>query len=124
MAYNAADARRELLDDLAVAIDALGRAVGAPGDPYEHLDEPPADTLEEQLFRPLQGAYGRARRTHSEFAARHGLPAREFAPGGGGLPSRGARGFIDAAMAAVTEADDRIGALQDSLRPVEVGDAE
>ena len=113
MAYNAADARRELLDDLAVAIDALGSAVGALGDAYEQLDERTADALEEQLFRPVQGAYGRARRTHTEFAAT-----------GGGLPSRGARGFIDAAMAAITEADDRIAALQDSLRPVEVGDAE
>ena len=125
MAYNAADARRELLDDLAVAIDALGRAVGALGDAYEQLDERTADALEEQLFRPLQGAYGRARRTHTEFAGRHGIPERRFAAtGGGGLPSRGARGFIDAAMAAVTEADDRIAELQDSMRPVEVGDAE
>jgi hypothetical protein len=124
VAYSAADARRELLDDLAVAIDALGGAVGALGDAYEQLDERTADALEEQLFRPLQGAYGRARRTHTEFAARHGLPQRTFAPGGAGLPSRGARAFIDAAMAAVTEADDRIAELQDSMRPVEVGDAE
>jgi len=124
VAYNAADARRELLDDLAVAVDALGGAVGALGDAYEQLDERTAEALEEQLFRPAQGAYGRARRTHSEFAARHRLPERRFAAAGGGLPSRGARGFIDAAMAAVTEADDRIGELQDSMRPVEVGDAE
>jgi hypothetical protein len=124
VAYNATDARRELLDDLGEAIDAIGRAVGALGDAYEQLDERTADALEEQLFRPLQGAYGRARRTHSEFAARHRLPERRFVAAGGGLPSRGARGFIDAAMAAVTEADDRIGELQDSMRPVDVGDAE
>jgi hypothetical protein len=124
VAYSADDARRELLADLGAAIDALGRAVAALGDAYEQLDERTADTLEEQLFRPLQAAYGRAQRTHAGFATRLGLPARAFAPAAGGLPSRGVRAFVEAAAAAIGEADDRIAELQDSLRPVEVGDAE
>jgi hypothetical protein len=124
VAYDSAQARRELLDDLGGAIDALGRALAALGDAYEQLDERTADALEEQLFRPLQAAYGRAQRTHAGFAARHGLPERAFVPAAGGLPSRGVRAFVEAAAAAIGEADARISELQDSLRPVEVGDAD
>jgi hypothetical protein len=124
VAYDAGQARVELLDDLAVATDALGRALTALGDAYEQLDERTADTLEEQLFGPVQKAYGRAQRTHAGFAERFGLPTRVFAPGAGGPPSRGVRGFVEDASAAATEADARIAELQDSMRPVEVGDAE
>jgi len=124
VAYDSGQARRDLLDDLAVAIDALGRAIAALAEAYEQLDERTADTLEDQLFGPVQRAYGRAQRTHAGFAERHGLPTRTFAPGAGGAPSRGVRGFVDDATAAVTEADARIAEMQDSLRPVEVGDAE
>src|SRR3954467_1410415 len=124
MAYDAGRARVELLDDLAVATDALGRALAALGEAYEQLDERTADTLEEQLFGPVQKAYGRAQRTHAGFAERFGLPGRTFAPGTGGPPARGARGFVEAAPAGAAEADARIAELQDSMRPVEVGDAE
>jgi hypothetical protein len=124
VAYDSGQARVELLDDLAVATDALGRAMAALGEAYEQLDERTADTLEEQLFGPVQRAYGRAQRTHAGFAERHGLPTRTFAPGAGGPPSRGVRGFVEDASAAATEADARIAELQDSMRPVEVGDAE
>jgi hypothetical protein len=40
------------------------------------------------------------------------------------LPSTGARGFVDAAVVAVAEADSVLAELQDSMMPVEVGDAE
>jgi hypothetical protein len=125
VAYNAADARRELLDDLAVAVDALGRAVGALGDAYEQLDERTADALEEELFRPAQAAYGRAKRTYTGFAGRHGLAAdRTFEPVSPGAASRGVRGFVDIAVDAIEETDTTLAELQDSMRPVEVGDAE
>jgi len=48
------------------------------GEAYEQLDDQHADELEEQLFRPVQGAYGRAKRTYSEFASRSQLRARTF----------------------------------------------
>ena len=124
MAYDSGQARQEMLDDLAVATERVGRALAALGEAYEQLDERTADALEEQLFGPVQKAYGRAQRTHAEFAARHGLPGRAFAPGVGGAPSRGVRGFVDDATAAASEANARIAELQDSMRPVEVGDAE
>jgi hypothetical protein len=125
MPYASDDARRELLDSIAVATDHLGTALTALGAAYEALDERSADRLEEDLFRPLQGAYGRARRTHAGFAERHGLPGRDFAaPTSAGLPSQGVRGFVDRALEGIAAADDELAELQDSMRPVEVGDGE
>lgn len=125
MAYVTAEARQELLDTVAEATDSIGSAVAALGDAYEQLDEHSADTLEEALFRPGQVAYGRAKRTHTEFSARHGLPARQFAstppPG---APSRGAAGFVEVAVEAFEHAEDVLTELQDSMSPVEVGDPE
>jgi len=123
MAYTNAEGRQELLDELAGATDALALALAALGEAYEQLDEQAGDRLEEVLFRPVQQAYGRAKRTHTEFGARHGLPERPFAPGNAGHAS-GARGHIDHAVEAIRRADDLLAELQDSMLPVEVGDAE
>ena len=122
--YSTAEARQELLDDVALAIDDLGVALAALGAAYEQLDERTGDRLEEALFRPVQVAYGRAKRTHAGFAERHGLPARTFAGAAAGHPSQGVKGFLDTAVAATGRADLRLAELQDSLLPVEVGDAE
>jgi hypothetical protein len=70
----------------------------------------------------VQLAYGRGRRIHTEFTARHGLVARKIEPPGPGLPSTGVRGFIDNAVAAVGRADNALSTLQDSMLPVDVGD--
>ena len=124
VAYSTAEARQELLDDVAAATDDLGAALAALGEAYEHLDDATGDRLEEALFRPVQVAYGRAKRTHAEFAQRVGVPGRTFVQPEPGHPSQGVKGFIDSAVSATTRADDRLSALQDSLRPVDVGDAE
>ena len=124
MAYDTAQARQELLDEVGDATDDLAAALAALGEAFEALDDYTADRLEEQLFRPVQMAYGRARRTHSEFAGRYGLPNRSFVPAPPGHPSQGVKGFIDGAVSAVGRADARLSQLQDSMRPVEVGDAE
>lgn len=124
MPYATADARRDLLDALAAATDDIGAALAALGDAYELLDEASADRLEDALFGPVQHAYGRAQRTHNEFAARHGLPTRRFAQPAPGAPSRGVRAFLDQAVASIGRADAALGTLQDSMMPVEVGDAE
>jgi len=124
MAYVTAEARQDLLDALATAADDIGVALGALGDAYEQLDETSADQLEDALFGPVQLAYGRAKRTHAEFADRHGLPRRAFASPPSGAPSRGVKGFLDQAVGAVVKADAELGELQDSMLPVEVGDAE
>src|SRR5688572_10300653 len=124
MAYVDTEARQRLLDEVATAIDELATAIAALGDAYDLLDERSADTLEEQLFRPVQSAYGRAKRTHTEFAARHGLPARSFASAPSGAASHGVKGFLEVAVESVEETDSLLGELQDSMAPVEVGDPE
>lgn len=124
MAYSTSEARRDLLDRVAEATDELGVALAALGAAYEQLDTNTADRLEEQLFRPAQLAYGRARRVHAGFAERVGLPGRSFEAASAGLPSQGVRGFLERAGEAVDDADEILAHLQDSMMPVEVGDAE
>ena len=124
MATRDLDARQEILDGLGEATDALAQALASLGAAYEQLDDQQADRLEEQLFRPVQRAYGRAKRTHAEFAARHGLPGREFEMPSPGVPSTGVKGFIENAVGAVTHAETELVALQDSLMPIEFGDPE
>ena len=122
MAYTTADAQQQLLDTLATAAEELGVALAALTEAYEHLDENAAERLEEDLFRPVQSAYGRARRAHADFAERHGLPSRSFEPAAPGAPSLGVKGFLERAVAAVQSADGTLATLQDSMLPVEVGD--
>jgi hypothetical protein len=124
MAYVTREARQLLLDTVAEAVEELGVGLAAIGAAYEQLDERTGDRLEETLFRPVQAAYGRAQRTHAGFAERHGLPAATFAPAAPGAPSHGVRGFLEQAVEAVGEADLILTELQDSMMPVEVGDAE
>jgi hypothetical protein len=65
MAYEAGEARREMLDSLGDAIDDIAAALAALAGAYELLTTVPADRLEEELFGPVQAAYGRAKRTHT-----------------------------------------------------------
>lgn len=124
MTYAAREARQELLDSVAEAADELSTALASLGGAFEMLDDHTAERLEDELFRPLQLAYGRARRTHTEFAAKHALPPRTFAPATSGHPSQGVTGFLDGAVEAIEHADDILSELQDSMLPVEVGDPE
>jgi hypothetical protein len=123
VSYSTADAREQVLDELANATEHLGTAVARLGEAYELVDEQTADRLEEQLFRPLQVAYGVARRTHAEFSARYEINGRELGQPSPGLPA-GPREEIERAADEVRTADETIVALQDSMLPVEVGDTE
>ncbi len=122
--YITAEARQELLDTVAEATEELGVALAALGDAYEQLDENSADTLEDELFRPVQHAYGRAKRTHQDFATRYALPPRTFEAAAHLRPSAGVKGFIETAVDAVQQAEAILVELQDSMSPVEVGDRE
>jgi hypothetical protein len=124
VAYTNAEAQQDLLDIVAEAIDELAVAIAALGEAYELLDDQHADELEEQLFRPIQTAYGRAKRTYGAFADRMKLSARGFDPATPGAPSTGTKGFVEAAVKAVGAADVVLSTLQDSMLPVEVGDRE
>jgi len=124
MSYQAADARQQMLDEIATAVEQIAAALAALGEAYDEVDERAADRLEEELFRPVQAAYARAQRTHSEFAQRHALPARSFGVAPRPHVSMGARGHLDAAVEHVVDADQILSELQDSMMPVEVGDQE
>jgi hypothetical protein len=124
MTYTTVAGRQQLLDSLAGAIEQLALALAALGEAYEQLDEHAAERLEVGLFRPVRLAYGRAQRVHAAFAARYDLPGASFQPSTPGAPSNGAKGFVDSALDAVEQADGELATLQDSMLPVEVGDAE
>jgi hypothetical protein len=124
MAYTDAEARQDLLDAFAEAIERIGVALAALGAAYEQLDEHNADRLEAELFGPVQRAYGRAQTAHAQFADRHGLPTRGFASPSPGIPSTGAKAFINDAVDAAAQADGDLSELQDCSLPIEVGDVE
>jgi hypothetical protein len=122
MPYTEVEARVQLLNELADAADQLGKALTSLGAAYEQLDEQQASRLEEQLFRPVQRAYGRAKRTHAQFASRYRLGDRDFKMQSAKLPSTGVLGFIQDAVGAVERADLGLVALQESSIAIEVGD--
>ncbi len=124
MSYTTADARQQLLDSVATAAEALSRALALLSEAYEQLDERGAEELEHGVFRPVQLAYGRAKRAYSDFATRYELPSRAFAPAPQAAPAHGVKELIETAVQAVGEADTTLATLQDSMLPVEVGDAE
>jgi hypothetical protein len=124
MAYTTDEARRQMLDDLAHAIDEVGVALAALGAAYERLDEQSGDRLEAELFRPVQVIYARARRTHTSFAERHKLPPRTFEPAMGARASADAASLLDSAVEAIQETDHLLAEIQDSMMPVEVGDTD
>jgi len=113
-----------MLDVLAGAAERLNVALGLLGAAYEQLDERTAEQLEDGLFGPVQRAYGRLRRTHSEFAGRHELSLHEFPPAPQAAPGHSVHELLEDAIVETAEADDELGTLQDTLLPVEVGDRE
>jgi hypothetical protein len=116
--------REQVLGDLADATESIALSLALLGAAYEQLDERAGDELEAEIFRPVQRAYGRAQRTHSEFASRFGLVGRSFDAPSSGLPSQSANELIERAADAASVADQAIADLQDSMLPIEVGDAE
>jgi hypothetical protein len=124
MSFTNAEGRRRLLDDVIDATAELARSIACLTEAYEALDEQTADRLEEQMFRPVQAAYGRARRTHTEFANRYHLSDGVVAEASPGVAVHDPRAYIERAVEAVEAADQRIAELQDSMLPIDVGDTE
>jgi len=124
MAVTTEEARTQILEDLAAANDQLALAMACLGEAFELLDVMSAETMEDTLYRPVQKAYGRGKRTHAQFAERVGLPGDVFDPPAAGRTSQGARAFVERATEAGAEADRRLADLQDSMLPIEAGDAE
>ena len=74
------EAREEILAELSAAIERVALATACLGQAFELLDEAGADRLEAELFRPVQRAYGRAKRAQSGFADRVGFPGPARSP--------------------------------------------
>jgi hypothetical protein len=124
MSFTNEEGRRQLLDEVGGAVDELALALACLSEAYEALDEDTADRLELEMFRPVQAAYGRARRARSEFADRYRVRDGDS----GGAPAtvgvQDARRYIERAVEAAEAADQRIAELQDSMLPIDVGDPE
>ena len=118
------EAREQIISDLGAATVQIGFAVGCLGAAYELLDELTADRLESELFRPAQRAFAKARHASGRFAERYGLsPSTREAPSPG-LASQGVKALVEKAVTASNEGSRRIAELQDSMLPIEAGDAE
>ena len=120
----AVNAKGRILDDFAAAIDQVALAIAALGAAFEQLPAGAAERLEDTLFRPVQKAYARGKRTHAGFAGRHGLATGVFELPSPGLSSQGVPSLVEQAVAGAAAADRRIAELQDSMLPVESGDGE
>ena len=82
-------------------------------------------SADDRQVMPLPRATARpADRREHEFAKRYELPTRSFETQLPGVASQGTKVFIEKAVEAAQLADDAIASLQDSMLPVEFGDAE
>jgi hypothetical protein len=80
MAYTTSEARQELLDSVAQAANGLGFASACLAEAYERLDEHSGNRLEAGCLRPVQLAYGRAKRTPHRVRAPPRVPAAGVEP--------------------------------------------
>jgi hypothetical protein len=119
-----AEAREQILDDLAAVIEHLAVAGASLGQAYEGVSVTSADRLEDELFRPVQKALGRSKRAYTRFAEQAGFPARSFEQPSPGNANQGAKALVEQAVQAAAQADHRVAGLQDSMLPVEFGDPE
>lgn len=124
MPISTLEARTRILDELAEAVDRIALALACLGEAFELVSVTSADRLESELYMPVQKAYGRGKRTYTQFAERWSLEARELVTPAPGRPSQGAKAFVERAVIAAAEGDRAIADLQDSMLPIESGDAE
>lgn len=123
MSYTNDSGRRQIVEDASAAVPAIAGAIAMLTEVYEQLDEPTADRLEATVFKPLQSGYGLLRRTLTDFAVRYGMRPPAFAASNAALPTD-PRTALERVADAAIDADAIIADLQDTLLPVEVGDAE
>ena len=122
MSYTVQQGQEQILQVLAEAAEEIGFALASLGEAHEQLDDQTAERLESELFRAVQLAYGRLRRTYTDFAKRSGLQTPTLAQRAAGAPGAGVKHIIESAIAATEKANSDLIELQDSMLPVEVGD--
>lgn len=124
MAITRQEAGEQILEGLGSAVERTAIALSCLGGAFEVLTTAPADRLEDELYRPVQRAYGRGKRAHSYFAKQIGQPTRDFELPEPGVASQGTRAFVDRAVVAAANADRALSELQDTMLPIEFGDPE
>ncbi len=124
MAVTTREAREQTLTELAAAVERIALASACLGEAYEQLSVMAADRLESDLYRPVQRALGRGKRTLSQFAERSGIEAPAVGSPSAGRASQGVKAFVEGAVEAAAEADRLIAEIQDSAIALESGDAE
>ena len=123
MSYTNDSGRRQIISDCVAGANYMGDALAALGEVYELLDDQTAERMEESVFKPTQAAYGQLKRTLTEFATRFGLPQPTFPASIVPAPTD-PHTTLDRVADLVASADEAVSELQDTLLPVEVGDAE
>lgn len=124
MAYVTQEARQELLDSIAEAADELASGLAAVGAAYEQLDDASGDQLEDALFRPLQTAVGRLKKTHGDYSARYQIAPHVFMPAPAPAVHHRVKDLLEQAAEAAEQAESILAELQDTGMTVEVGDQE
>lgn len=124
IATTTVEGREQIVEELAGTTDQLALAVACLGEAFELLDTGSAERLESDLFRPVQKAYAGNKRTLTQFADRYGLNVRPLETPSAGLKSQGVKSFVERAAEAADFADQGLAELQDSMMPIEFGDAE
>lgn len=124
MAITHQEAREQILEVMATAIEHIALSVESLGEAYEQMSDDEADRLEADLFGPVQKAYGVARRTSRGFSERVTVTGREPEALSHGSRTQSAKELVDRAVFAAEEADREIAELQDTMYPIESGDAE
>src|SRR3954451_14369050 len=100
MAQTMVEARQQILDDLAGALDQLGLAVASLSEAFQQLAVDSADKLEADLYRPVQRAYGRGERNRTQRAERVALQGDPFEPPSAGPSSQGVKELVQRMAAA------------------------
>ena len=124
MAFTTREAHEQIVNELGWAVGQIALASECLSDAYEELDVTTADRLEEELYRPLQRAFGRAKRTLVDFAAQTGLEPSEGEPDSAGPPRLTVKQKIERALALAADGGQRIAELQDSDMAIASANAE
>lgn len=123
MGISTEEAREEILGDLAAVIEKISLVVAGLTEAFELVSVQAQDRIEAELFKPAQKAFAAAQRAHGEYSERVGIPRRPFGmSSAAGLPSQGAKVFIEEAVVNAEHAGLLIGDLQGSRIFLEFGD--
>ena len=124
MAFTTREAHEQIVAELGWAVGQIALAAECLGEAYERLDVPTADRLEDELYRPLQRGFGRAKRTLVQFAGKVGLEPDEGEPSDANVSRLTVKETIERSVALAADGAQRIAELQDSDMAIAAGDAE